>query len=143
MYLHMLCTRHRWIQMGASTLCACHMPTWLGPCRRAGGLRCLSLTSELGESTATLTPALLEAVLSFQPPPRQQQRQRPRRRRKPPKPRPPLAELLPRLLARAPQQVGVRSNVLISVQFMHWQKALLGACMLIERCTDESCSCTT
>lgn len=77
----------------------------LDPCRRAGGLRCLSLNSELGQSVATLTPALLEAALSFQPMPRQQQRQRPRRRRKPPKPRPPMADLLPRLLARAPQQV--------------------------------------
>jgi hypothetical protein len=101
--------------LGTLALCHFHMLMRLDPpCRRAGGLRCLSLTSELGEAVATLTPALLEAVLSFQPPPRQQQRQRPRRRRKPPKPRPPLAELLPRLFARAPQQVCLPLHVLCS-----------------------------
>lgn len=75
--------------------------------RRAGGLRFLSLTSELGDLVATLTPQLLEALLAFQPPPRQPQRPRPRLRPARP-PKPPLAERLPGLLARAPQQVGCR-----------------------------------
>jgi hypothetical protein len=85
--------------------------------RRAGGLRFLSLTSELGEAVATLTPALLEAVLRFQPPPRQQQqwRQRPKRRRKSQKPKLPLAELLPRLLARAPQQVLPHHSAMLTM----------------------------
>ena len=39
--------------------------------RRAGRLRFLSLTSELGDTALTLTPALVDSAMAFKPPPRQ------------------------------------------------------------------------
>jgi len=74
--------------------------------RRAGGLRFLSLTSELGEAVATFTPALLEAVLAFQPPPHRPRPPPPPRPQKRRPPKPSLADRLPGLLGRAPHQVG-------------------------------------